>query len=79
MLSTPPPVERDAGRHAHPDRARVAQPVDMTAGPPRQVVLQAVHFGVKIGFGVHTHQELSAKIRSASLPAQIGQITELNA
>ena len=49
--------QRDACRHAHPDGLRLTQAVEVASGPVRHVVLQPVHFLVKVGFARHARSK----------------------
>src|SRR5215469_6921782 len=56
--------ERDAGRHPHPYRTLPPKAVEIMANPARDVILEAVHFLVKIGNPRHSCLSGMNSIRS---------------
>src|SRR5215469_9241910 len=54
----------DAGRHSHPYRTLPPKAVEITANPARDVILEAVHFLVKIGKPRHSCLSGMHSIRS---------------
>jgi hypothetical protein len=63
----PPNDKCNTSQHAHPYRTLPTKPVQIMADPSRDVILEAVHFLVKIGNPRHARLSGMLLIRSTTI------------